>query len=128
MGVLSSFLEMDEAAAEAQSIYSRFLDRIKKSGKVWGLVSDRLGWAFCPSLDETDRDVLVVWSTRAGAEAHVRKEWAEFRPHAVSLSEFRDTWLKPMKRRGIRIGPDWNDQLCGAEVKAADLAADLADS
>jgi len=52
--------------ADMQANYSRFVNRVRSSGTVWGLKILN-GWAICPS-NERDCDVYTFWSDNAYAE------------------------------------------------------------
>ena len=79
----------------------------------------------CPSNDDDDVNVLVFWSDKAYAARHVRDEWAQYVPTAISLNDFLGKWLPGMARDGKLVGTNWDANLCGIESTPADLAAQL---
>ena len=113
-----------QLSADSQANHARFLERVRASGQVWGLRSAD-GWAVCPSNAEKDMDVLVFWSDKAYAARHVRDEWAEYVPTAISLDDFLGKWLPGMARDGVLVGTNWDANLFGAESAPVELAAQL---
>jgi hypothetical protein len=110
--------------ATSEDNYRRFIERVRKSGEVWGLRSDG-GWAYCASNEYEDTDVLVFWSDRAYAQRHALGEWSGFTPTAISQDEFIDNWLHGMHEDGALVGPNWDAGLCGLEVEPHEVANKL---
>lgn len=115
---------MPQDHSTSESNYRRFIERISESGEVWGLES-KDGWAYCPSNEYEDTDVLVFWSDRASAQRHAHDDWSDHHPAKISLEDFVDQWLQGMHEDGALVGPDWDDQLHGLEVEPHELAAEL---
>ena len=113
-----------QLSVEARANHERFLERVRAKGEVWGLRSAD-GWAVCPSNEDEDVIVFVFWSDRAYAARHVREEWAEYVPTAISLDDFLTKWLPGMSRDGRLVGTNWDASLCGVESTPEDLALQL---
>ena len=113
----------DRATSEAN--VARFVDRVVRNGEVWVLVSSSGDFAFCPSNEEKETDVLLFWSDRAYAERHRQAEWKDYHPKSISLNQFLLGYLKIMHEDDILVGPNWDAHLCGMEMKALDLAGRL---
>ena len=113
----------DRATSEAN--VARFVERSVRERMVWGLVSKSGDWAFCPSHEEKNADVLVFWSDRAYAARHVKEGWSEYEPKSIGLDQFMARYLKVMHEDGLRVGPNWDAHLCGVEMSALDLASQL---
>jgi hypothetical protein len=110
--------------ATSQDNYERFAQRVKQSGVIWGLRSDR-GWANCPSQDQEGRDVLLFWSDRAYAARQIQDAWSSYTPVSIPLDEFLARWLPGMHKDRVLLGPNWDAHLCGLEVEPLEVARDL---
>lgn len=110
--------------ASSESNYRRFIEHIGQSGEVWGLRCDD-GWAYCPSNEYEDTDVLVFWSDRAYAQRHVQGDWNQHKPTPIPLNEFIDHWLEGMHEDGALVGPNWDSGLCGLEIEPLEIAQKL---
>jgi hypothetical protein len=110
--------------ATSEENYQRFIERVKKSGEVWGLKSDK-GWANCPSNHNEQKDVMVFWSDRAYAARHVKDGWGEYEPTPIPLDLFISRWLQGMNRDGALVGPNWDAHLCGLEVEPLEVSQEL---
>ncbi|MDP3070111.1 MAG: DUF2750 domain-containing protein, partial [Opitutaceae bacterium] len=117
--------KMLQNRATSQESYDRFVDRVRHSGQAYGLRSPDGGWAVCPSHENEGVSVLVFWSDRAYAARHQKEDWSEYVPTAIALDEFIGAWLKGMHADGSMVGPNWDVNLCGLEVRAIDLAKRL---
>ena len=113
--------------AICQENYERFLERVKKSGEVWGLHSTN-GWAHCPSNGHEGRDVLVFWSDRAYAVRHAKEDWSAYAPESIPLAAFLARWLPGMDKDRALVGPNWDAHLCGFEVEPLEVAAKLGET
>ncbi len=110
--------------ATSEENYERFIHRVRQSREVWGLKSPE-GWAFCPSSEQEERDVLVFWSDRAYATRHAKEGWSRHKPAAIPLDTFIDRWLHGMHEDGALVGPNWDAHLCGLEVEPQIVARRL---
>src|SRR2546426_2533091 len=118
----------DIAVLQNQTItrenYERFVERVRKSGEVWGLQSAK-GWANCPSNDHEGRDVMVFWSDRAYAVRQLKDGWSTYEPTSIPLDAFIGRWLPGMHQDRVLVGPNWDTHLCGLEVEPQDVAKEL---
>ena len=116
---------MPQARATSEANATRFIDRVQRGRQVWGLASKAGEWAFCPSQDVKDAQVLVFWSDRADAAQQVKDEWREYEPTPITLDLFAGKFLKVMQDGGLLVGPNWDAHLRGLELKPQDLARRL---
>ena len=98
-----------------------FVQQVRETGKVWGLLSKH-GWAYCASDEYEDTDVLLFWSDRARAQWHAKAEWTGHKPTPIPLQTFIDQWLRGMHEDGALVGLNWDGDLCGLEVEPRELA------
>ena len=111
-------------AATIRAHHNRFVTRVVETEVVWGLEGSE-GFASCPSNDNEDREVLMFWSDRASA-AHVQHNaFPEYAPAEMTLFDFLFRWLSGMERDRVLAGTNWNGDLAGHEVEAADLRDQL---
>jgi len=110
--------------ATSQESYDRFVERVLERREVYGLRSPK-GWAVCPSQQEEGAAVLVFWSDRAYAARHQKEDWKDYIPTAIPFDEFIDAWLKGMHADGSLVGPNWDANLCGLEVRPIEVAKRL---
>jgi hypothetical protein len=113
----------DRAASEEN--LTRFIERVRRDREVWGLISQSGEWAFCPSHEKKDTQVLVFWSDRAYAARHAKEDWSEYEPKALGLDLFLGRFLQVMHEDGLLVGPNWDAHLCGLELTAFELAKRL---
>ncbi|MBY5991535.1 DUF2750 domain-containing protein [Ferrimonas balearica] len=104
-----------------------FIDAVTESGQIWALSAGD-DWVVVDSAEFADTDALPLWSTEAAAQALCQGEWAEYRPAAIRVSDFFDTWLESLSEDEVMVGIDWNEALEGAEIDPFDLAKLMADS
>lgn len=109
--------------ADMQANYSRFINRVRSSGTVWGLKNPD-GWAICPS-NERDCDLYVFWSDEAYAKQHCKGGWANYNPAPIALDSFLRNWLPGLARDGHLVGVQFNSDLAGLELEPSKLATDL---
>jgi hypothetical protein len=114
--------------ATSQESYDRFVERVLERREVYGLRSPNGGWAVCPSHEEEGASVLVFWSDRAYAARHQKEDWKDYIPTAIPFDEFTDAWLKGMHTDGSLVGPNWDANLCGLEVRPIEVAKRLVPS
>ena len=116
---------MLQARATSEANATRFIERAKRARQVWGLASQAGEWAFCPSHEVKDAQVLVFWSDRALAARQAKDEWREYEPTLISLDLFTGKFLQVMQDGGLLVGPNWDAHLCGLELKPLELARRL---
>lgn len=113
---------MSEDESSLLESYDHFIQRVAKTGIIWGLHSEADGWANSPSDDFEETDVILFWSDRALAEKLRTEEWAGHVAQQIEFDDFIDAWLQGMDADGVMAGPDWTADLAGIEVTAKDLA------
>ena len=111
-----------EAAANEQ--HQRFVTRVVAGREVWGLKSDN-GWCTAPSNHQADRLVMPFWSHRAYAARCAKAEWDCYEPTQIPLELFLLRWLPGMHRDLLLVGTNWDANLCGDEVEAQVLNAEI---
>ena len=104
--------------------YQRFISEAFATGCVWGLEGEE-GFALCPSVDNSEVDVLPLWSQPDFAKAHCVDEWQAYRVVPIALDELLDDWLVGLHEEVTMVGPNWNDSLEGDEVEPLDLLEDF---
>lgn len=110
--------------ADLEANRKRFITRVRETRQVWGLRS-KDGWAFCPSNDFEETDVLLFWSDEAYAKRHVTSGWADYVATPIELDAFIDRWLRGMQKDGLLAGVNFNADLAGLEVEPVELAREL---
>lgn len=116
--------------ADLTARYRRFVERVVEEDEVWVLVgADHRGaWVESNQYAAADGEPVVVhliYSAAAYARQHAVGEWAHMQPVAVSLDDFLDGPLLGMHEAGDLVGPDFNADLAGLEVRAGELALAL---
>lgn len=117
----NSPLPMPAHRDTTQQDYDRFIQQAREQGEVWGL-RDGDDWAYCPSNEYEDTDVVLFWSSKAAAQLHAKDEWGMHKPVRISLENFVDLWLNGMHDDGTLAGPNWDSDLRGKEVEPEELA------
>lgn len=112
---------MQNNGAEQEAL-ERFVLQCGEAELVWGLQDADGSWAICESVNDAGVDVVLVWSDEKLARERAVDEWAGFKPVSIALQEFVDQWLRGMHYEGGLVGPNWNAQLSGVEVKPSELA------
>ena len=110
--------------ADQKIRYDIFIKTVKETKIVWGLKSNN-SWAYSPSTEYEDVDVLPFWSHKSYAKAVAKEEWASYKPTEIDLNLFIDRWLKGMSDDNLLVGVNWNQNLLGVEIEPAKLANDI---
>ncbi|MGN7854059.1 DUF2750 domain-containing protein [Exiguobacterium acetylicum] len=118
---LKMFINKEQSAEQAEL----FLETVLETGAVYGLSKfEQSGWAYCPS-NQDETDVLLFFSTEAGAKALQTKEWSDYHLIRLDLDLFMNGWLPNMIDDGLYCGLDWGPELVGLELDPEDVLADL---
>lgn len=118
----------DPTMTEMQPQLSEFVDNIKDSQVLWGLMDkDGEGWVVCDSSIYEETDVMPLWSSEAKAAEHCSEEWATYRPAAIPLVEFLEYWVEDLNNDGVLVGVDWQANEECIELDPIDLAKQLAE-
>jgi len=111
-------------AADIQANHERFVSRVAVSEIVWALKSPT-GFAVCPSNDNEDQQVLMFFSDRGYASRVQQNHFPDYEPAQLTLFDFLFRWLSGMERDGVVAGTNFNGDLAGLELPAADLRDQL---
>ena len=108
-----------------QPEYQRFIEQVKADNLMWGL---RFGdeWVVCDSTEFQDTEVMPLWSTKAEAQNQCVDEWAQYEPFEITLAEFLEIWVEDLSEDGVRIGPNWNEELDGIELDVLEMVKEFA--
>jgi hypothetical protein len=104
--------------------YERFLAEAIATGCVWGLENDN-GWALCPANQNSELDVIPLWSQPEYAQLHVADEWSGYKVVPIALEELLDDWLPGLHEDLTLVGPNWNATLDGDAIEPLDLLEDF---
>ncbi|HAB34196.1 DUF2750 domain-containing protein [Exiguobacterium acetylicum] len=122
---LMAFIEKEQQMEQSAEQAEDFLQTVLETDAVYGLSKfEQSGWAYCPSNQE-ETDVLLFFSTEAGAKALQMKEWADYHLIRLDLDLFMDGWLPNMIDDGLYCGLNWGTELVGIELDPEDVLADL---
>ncbi|MFC3150576.1 DUF2750 domain-containing protein [Litoribrevibacter euphylliae] len=118
---MSAIQDQDAALANAET----FLSESVENKQVWALKHDEGGWASCESKDYEDTAIFLFWSTEDNAVQYGQGEWKDFKPTAIDLEAFIETWLKGLDQEDHMIGMNWEAGLFGLEVEPLEIAKKL---
>ncbi len=122
---LMAFIEKEQQMEQSAEQAEDFLQTVLETDAVYGLSKfEQSGWAYCPSNQE-ETDVLLFFSTEAGAKALQMKGWADYHLIRLNLDLFMDGWLPNMIDDGLYCGLNWGPELVGIELDPEDVLADL---
>ncbi|WP_338749485.1 DUF2750 domain-containing protein [Bacillus sp. FJAT-52991] len=68
---------------------------------------------------------MLFWSDEAYARQCAIEEWSDYKPSAIPLEEFMNSWLNGMDEDGLLVGVNWNAKLIGLEVEPNVLYKEL---
>lgn len=113
--------------------HTTFLCTVVALGAVWVLAhrDDPDCWA----TSQLERDdvpggavpVVPVWSSEAAARPCAHGPWSDYRPQRIGLDDFVELALQGLHEQGVLVGTDWNADLHGHDLGAAELAHALAE-
>jgi hypothetical protein len=106
---------------QPEDLHRSFIDNVVANGTLWALRSDE-GYAISPSNEFEEAEVMLFWSDAAQTEALASDEWADYKPEAISLPDFLDTWLLGMQQEDVLVGTNWDEELEGTELEPLELA------
>ena len=113
---------MTTSGAQAAAFY----DEALRTGSVWTVSDD--GGHPAPLTSDGSR-ALPFWSLRSRAERIVANvpAYAGFSVEAVSLDEFRTSWLPGLEQDGLRVGLNWSGaRATGYDLDPRDVERNLA--
>ena len=111
--------------ADLKANYVRFVDRVQKSGILWGLRSEDGDYSSCDSFKKRGSIVILFWSDDAYAKAIGKKYWPDYRLREINLNQLLDEFLPTIKDRGFYVGLNYNSDLAGLEIDPKKLWRDL---
>ncbi|WP_374951857.1 DUF2750 domain-containing protein [Mucilaginibacter sp.] len=107
-----------------QSKYTQFVERVAATKLVWGLRS-KTGWANTESAEDEEVSVVPFWSERAYAKICARDDWKSFSPAEIPLNIFLEDWCTGMDENDTLVGTNWDANMLGKEVDAAEVVLDI---
>lgn len=90
------------------------------TGLVWALVRGEDDWATC-EFDDGAFEAMLLWPDEAGAQACAGGEWEGFRPAAIALAEYVQSWLPAMKEDGLRVNINYGPRSHGTVLTPGEL-------
>lgn len=126
---------MPDPGLSSRDRHQQFLRDAAANAEVWVLAhaDDLDSWA-TSELAVTgadgllvDRPVVPVWSARQGAQDCANGPWADYAPQRISLDDFIELALQGLHEQGVLVGTNWNADLHGHDLDAAELAHELAE-
>ncbi|TDO98676.1 DUF2750 domain-containing protein [Marinomonas balearica] len=100
-----------------------FVTAVKDSKEVWSL-SNEEGYVM---VETDDGDCVMVWPDAEFAAQWAVDEWDDCEPIAVSLEEFRTTWLPSLEQDNITLAVFPNIEDEGKLTSASELKVLLED-
>lgn len=91
-------------------------------GAVWALKGADEDWAVC-EFNNGEFDAMLLWPEEKGAKACAKGEWAGYKPAAIELKDFVESWLPAMQEDGIKININFGPRSRGSVIEPEELAA-----
>lgn len=113
---------MSKLTTDIEHNLALFITETKKNLLVWGLRNEEEGWLSCDSAEFENSEVMPFWSSKEEAAIHNIEEWADFDIVEIPLDIFVEDWLITLAEDGVLIGINWNSELEGKELEAAEVA------
>ena len=117
---------MYQNASTTEYKHRKFIQRVVEFEIVWGLESEE-GFATSNSNEDDDTAVIIFWSDRAYANAHVKEDWSNYKTSQMPLAEFIENWLVGMHNDKILVGTNWDANMFGKESEPLQLALEIID-
>jgi hypothetical protein len=126
---------MADSTWSSRERHRQFLHDAVANAEVWVLAhaDDADSWATCEvavvGADglSVDRPVVPVWSSREAAQRCAKDPWTHYAAQRLGLDEFIELALQGLHEQGVLVGTNWNAELVGHELDAAELAHALAE-
>ncbi|WP_242928992.1 DUF2750 domain-containing protein [Pontibacter vulgaris] len=115
---------MQQNGESNEATYKKFIERVVASDAVWGLSEGDI-WATSSSNEFDDTEVILFWSSEAGAMACAEDEWDGYKAEQVPLVEFLENWCVGMYGDHLLAGLDWDAALSGKETEPLEAALDV---
>lgn len=84
----------------AEPRYSYLIKRVAGWGQVWSLAAED-GWAL--TSDDEGHELVPVWPHERFAAAYAEGTWSDYKPQAISLSDWIERWIPGMQRDGRMV-------------------------
>ena len=81
-------MSQEDDNTSAEESLEQFIQQVASTGVIWGLCSEKLGWANSESNDYEETDVILFWSDRASAALHQKDEWSGHVPTELDFEQF----------------------------------------
>lgn len=105
-----------------------FQQQIKDKQQVWGLLDkESEDWVVMDSIEFEQRDVLLLWSSEALAQAQCIDEWQNYTAQAISLADWFEFWLEDLVQDDVLIGINWLGEESDMELELAQFSEALAE-
>ena len=109
--------------------HQRFIEETCRLGNVWALKRPE-GYAITHSLQYSTAEgeampMFCFWSDKALAGLCAQKEWEEYKPVEISLSEFIEGWCIGLANDDLLIGSNFDQNMLGHEVEPLMLILEL---
>jgi hypothetical protein len=99
-----------------------FVAKTMTHGNVWALNAGDDNWAVC-EFNKGEFDAMLLWPEEKGAKACASGEWSGYKPVAIELAAYIESWLPAMKEDGVRININYGPRSRGSLVEPDALAA-----
>ncbi len=98
-----------------------FVAKTLALGTVWALQGADEDWAIC-EFNHGEFDAMLLWPEEKAAKACALGEWKNYKPTAIALQEYVESWLPAMQEDGIRVNINYGPKSRGTVVAADELA------
>ena len=100
-----------------------FVASIEESQKLWALQDETgEGWVVCDSPNFEDTDTMPIWSSEKLAKQHCIDEWEDYKPAAITVTEYLEFWVSDLNDDDVMVGMDWMHNNYHAEIDPIELA------
>lgn len=109
--------------------HERFIEEACRLEKVWALKRPE-GYAITHSLQYSTPEgdqmpMFCFWSDKGLAGLCAQKEWTEYKPVEISLSEFIEGWCIGLANDDLLIGSNFDQNMLGYEAEPLMLILEL---
>lgn len=120
-----------EQQSEFHKHYNHFIKTVSASQQVYALQSSQ-GYATSRTNEYEDEEgesleLICFWSDKALAAACAVNAWKGYKPVAIPLAEFMESWCVGMYEEDIIAGIDFDAALTGYEAEPLVLVNQLID-
>ena len=120
---------MSKNDQKTEKKHQRFVQEACKQGTVWALKRPE-GYAITHSIQYSTTEgepmpMFCFWSDKGLAGICAQKEWEEYKPEQISLSEFIEGWCIGLANDDILIGSNFDQNMIGYEAEPLMLILEL---